>query len=134
MLDGKFCMYIYSCFVVYKRDRWLQGIFVILTTNCNCQPSGSTFTLCFWCLFVCVFGCLLTFSILLDKRYRAECMEAGERIPFPPANRYQTLLKQRHVQVSCLGTPASSAHQLHCSVLLVCGRHFMFTLLNKHHS
>ncbi|XP_076441680.1 cytoplasmic FMR1-interacting protein 2-like [Babylonia areolata] len=38
-------------------------------------------------------------SILLDKRYRAELMSAGEKIPYPPANRYMTLLKQRHVQL-----------------------------------
>lgn len=38
-------------------------------------------------------------SILLDKRYRAEVKAAGERIPYPAANRYKTLLKQRHVQI-----------------------------------
>ena len=38
-------------------------------------------------------------SILLDKRFRAECLNAGERIQFPTANRYKTLLKQRHVQL-----------------------------------
>lgn len=38
-------------------------------------------------------------SILLDKRFRAECMNAGEKIQFPIANRYKTLLKQRHVQL-----------------------------------
>ncbi|KAL8601614.1 hypothetical protein ACOMHN_003880 [Nucella lapillus] len=38
-------------------------------------------------------------SILLDKRYRAELTSAGEKIPYPPANRYMTLLKQRHVQL-----------------------------------
>lgn len=38
-------------------------------------------------------------SILLDRRFRAECLNAGEKIQFPPANRYQTLLKQRHVQL-----------------------------------
>ncbi|KAK3732632.1 hypothetical protein RRG08_057326 [Elysia crispata] len=38
-------------------------------------------------------------SIMLDKRFRAECMSAGEKISYPVANRYQTLLKQRHVQL-----------------------------------
>ncbi|KAK7504118.1 hypothetical protein BaRGS_00004422, partial [Batillaria attramentaria] len=38
-------------------------------------------------------------SILLNKRYRAECKAAGEKIAFPPPNRYKTLLKQRHVQL-----------------------------------
>ncbi|KAK7103491.1 cytoplasmic FMR1-interacting protein 1 homolog [Littorina saxatilis] len=38
-------------------------------------------------------------SILLDKRYRAELMSAGEKISYPPPNRYKTLLKQRHVQL-----------------------------------
>ena len=37
-------------------------------------------------------------SILLDKKFRIECQDS-QRIPFPPANRYQTILKQRHVQV-----------------------------------
>ncbi|UYV60204.1 CYFIP1 [Cordylochernes scorpioides] len=38
-------------------------------------------------------------SILLDKRFRAECASYGTRFSFPPANRYETLLKQRHVQL-----------------------------------
>ncbi|XP_076048811.1 cytoplasmic FMR1-interacting protein Sra-1 isoform X2 [Oratosquilla oratoria] len=38
-------------------------------------------------------------SILLDKRFRSECMQHGTRIQFPPSNRYETLLKQRHVQL-----------------------------------
>ncbi|XP_003737710.1 cytoplasmic FMR1-interacting protein [Galendromus occidentalis] len=40
-------------------------------------------------------------SILLDKRFRAECMiqAAGTAFPYPQANRYDTLLKQRHVQL-----------------------------------
>lgn len=38
-------------------------------------------------------------SILLDKRYRAELLSAGEMIPFPQPNRFQTLLRQRHVQL-----------------------------------
>uniref|UniRef100_A0A0B6ZWY0 Cytoplasmic FMR1-interacting protein n=1 Tax=Arion vulgaris TaxID=1028688 RepID=A0A0B6ZWY0_9EUPU len=38
-------------------------------------------------------------SIMLDKRFRAECMSSGEKISYPVANRYQTLLKQRHVQL-----------------------------------
>lgn len=43
-----------------------------------------------WCLF---------FSILLDKRFRVECVAMGAYIPYPRANRYETLLKQRHVQL-----------------------------------
>ena len=42
---------------------------------------------------------LLFFSILIDRRFRAECLNAGERIPFPAAIRYHTLLKQRHLQL-----------------------------------
>ncbi|CAL4088019.1 unnamed protein product, partial [Meganyctiphanes norvegica] len=38
-------------------------------------------------------------SILLDKRFRSECSQHNMRIHFPPANRYETLLKQRHVQL-----------------------------------
>ena len=38
-------------------------------------------------------------SILLDKRFRAECDALGTQIRYPTANRYHTLLKQRHVQV-----------------------------------
>ena len=37
--------------------------------------------------------------MVLDKRFRAECASIGIQIPFPPANRYETLLKQRHVQL-----------------------------------
>ena len=36
---------------------------------------------------------------MLDKRFRAECASMGTNINYPPANRYQTLLKQRHVQI-----------------------------------
>ncbi|ROT84477.1 putative cytoplasmic FMR1-interacting protein [Penaeus vannamei] len=38
-------------------------------------------------------------SILLDKRFRSECSLHNMRIHYPPANRYDTLLKQRHVQL-----------------------------------
>lgn len=38
-------------------------------------------------------------SIMLDKRFRAECASVGARINFPIANRYTTILKQRHVQI-----------------------------------
>lgn len=42
----------------------------------------------------------LAASILLDKRYRVECLAAGAYIlSYPRANRYETLLKQRHVQL-----------------------------------
>ncbi|XP_065187273.1 cytoplasmic FMR1-interacting protein 2-like [Sycon ciliatum] len=40
----------------------------------------------------------LACSILLDKKFRIECQDS-QRIPFPQANRYQTILKQRHVQI-----------------------------------
>ncbi|XP_032829340.1 cytoplasmic FMR1-interacting protein 2 [Petromyzon marinus] len=38
-------------------------------------------------------------SVLLDKRFRTECKNHGVVIPYPPSNRYETLLKQRHVQL-----------------------------------
>ncbi|XP_052793301.1 cytoplasmic FMR1-interacting protein-like isoform X3 [Mya arenaria] len=41
----------------------------------------------------------LAASMMLDKRFRAECANAGIVIDFPRANRYETLLKQRHVQL-----------------------------------
>jgi cytoplasmic FMR1 interacting protein len=39
------------------------------------------------------------YSMMLDKRFRAECANAGITISYPVANRYETLLKQRHVQL-----------------------------------
>lgn len=39
-------------------------------------------------------------SLLLDKRLRTECKSQGANIPWPTSNRYDTLLKQRHVQVN----------------------------------
>ena len=36
-------------------------------------------------------------SILLDKKFRAEC--SPHKFPSPPPNRYVTILKQRHVQL-----------------------------------
>lgn len=39
----------------------------------------------------------LASSILLDKRFRSECAVRGAYLPYPRANRYETLLKQRHV-------------------------------------
>ena len=41
--------------------------------------------------------CTICVSILLDKRFRMECARLGTRLPYPPANRYETLMKQRHV-------------------------------------
>ncbi|KAK6173555.1 hypothetical protein SNE40_016982 [Patella caerulea] len=41
----------------------------------------------------------LSGSIMLDKRFRAECASQGAKINYPVANRYQTLLKQRHVSI-----------------------------------
>jgi hypothetical protein len=37
--------------------------------------------------------------MLLDKRYRSECHMNGIKVVFPAANRYDSLLKQRHIQV-----------------------------------
>lgn len=40
------------------------------------------------------------YSMLLDKRFRVECLAMGTyMLPYPRANRYETLLKQRHVQL-----------------------------------
>jgi len=36
---------------------------------------------------------------MLDKRFRAECAALGTRFTYPPANRYETLMAQRHVQL-----------------------------------
>lgn len=42
----------------------------------------------------------LAASIFLDKRFRVECAALGAYLlPYPRANRYETLLKQRHVQL-----------------------------------
>ncbi|XP_073990434.1 cytoplasmic FMR1-interacting protein Sra-1 [Rhodnius prolixus] len=44
----------------------------------------------------------LASSILLDKRFRVECVAqcmGTYLLPYPRANRYETLLKQRHVQL-----------------------------------
>ena len=38
-------------------------------------------------------------SILLDKGFRSECASYGTRIVYPLANRFETLLKQRHLQL-----------------------------------
>lgn len=43
---------------------------------------------------------MVLFSIFLDKRFRVECSAIGAYLlPYPRANRYETLLKQRHVQL-----------------------------------
>uniref|UniRef100_A0A8C6TL09 Cytoplasmic FMR1-interacting protein n=1 Tax=Neogobius melanostomus TaxID=47308 RepID=A0A8C6TL09_9GOBI len=42
---------------------------------------------------------ILAGSLLLDKRLRADCKSQGANIPWPASNRYETLLKQRHVQL-----------------------------------
>lgn len=39
----------------------------------------------------------ITCSILLDKRFRSESQP--HKFSYPPPNRYQTILKQRHVQL-----------------------------------
>ncbi|CAG0889224.1 unnamed protein product [Darwinula stevensoni] len=41
----------------------------------------------------------LAASILLDKRFRVECANLGTEISWPKANRYETLMSQRHVQL-----------------------------------
>uniref|UniRef100_A0A4W5JC55 Uncharacterized protein n=1 Tax=Hucho hucho TaxID=62062 RepID=A0A4W5JC55_9TELE len=46
-----------------------------------------------------VFLSVLVLSLLLDKRLRADCKNQGANIPWPASNRYETLLKQRHVQL-----------------------------------
>ncbi|XP_010225385.1 PREDICTED: cytoplasmic FMR1-interacting protein 1-like, partial [Tinamus guttatus] len=38
-------------------------------------------------------------SLLLDKRLRSECKNQGATIQLLQSNRYETLLKQRHVQL-----------------------------------
>ncbi|OCT88143.1 hypothetical protein XELAEV_18016776mg, partial [Xenopus laevis] len=57
------------------------------------------------------------FFVLLDKRFSAECKNYGVIIPYPPSNRYETLLKQRHVQelewlldINCLTHRLLSKH------------------------
>uniref|UniRef100_A0A7N6FFR2 Cytoplasmic FMR1-interacting protein n=1 Tax=Anabas testudineus TaxID=64144 RepID=A0A7N6FFR2_ANATE len=42
---------------------------------------------------------ILAGSLLLDKRLRTDCKNQGANIPWPASNRYETLLKQRHVQL-----------------------------------
>ncbi|CAF0766751.1 unnamed protein product [Rotaria sordida] len=44
--------------------------------------------------FKCLAACML-----LDKRYRSECHMNGIKVVFPAANRYDSLLKQRHIQL-----------------------------------
>ena len=48
-----------------------------------------------------MFSCGFIFSIYLDKRFRAEVLAEGIRLnlDFPAANRYETLMQQRHVQI-----------------------------------
>ena len=48
-------------------------------------------------LVICVGVCC---SIMLDKRFRAECLKLGMKFNYPVSNRYHTLLRQRHIQVS----------------------------------
>ncbi|KAI1287333.1 Cytoplasmic FMR1-interacting protein [Halotydeus destructor] len=38
-------------------------------------------------------------SILLDKRFRTEVAQMNIKFPWPQANRYETLLRQRHLQI-----------------------------------
>ncbi len=38
-------------------------------------------------------------SILLDRRFRQECMALGTTLPWPPPARYEALMRQRHVQL-----------------------------------
>jgi len=39
-------------------------------------------------------------SIMLDKRFRSECLKLGMKFNYPVSNRYHTLLRQRHIQVA----------------------------------
>ncbi|XP_041477036.1 cytoplasmic FMR1-interacting protein 1 homolog isoform X1 [Lytechinus variegatus] len=41
----------------------------------------------------------LAASILLDKRFRTECQNFGIHILYPPPNKYETILRQRHLQL-----------------------------------
>lgn len=59
-------------------------------------------------------------SVLLDKRFRAECKNYGVIIPYPPSNRYETLLKQRHVQVPTNHTSPICGIQSNVVILCVC--------------
>ena len=58
-------------------------------------------------------------SILLDQQFRQEC---GANIPYPQANRYETLLKQRHVQVSRTFRSSTDAVHSFCRFLQLLGR------------
>lgn len=53
---------------------------------------------------------LKSFSLLLDKRLRTDCKNQGANIPWPASNRYETLLKQRHVQVPAVPITLISLH------------------------
>ena len=41
----------------------------------------------------------LAASITLDKRFRTDLATLGVNFPWPASNRYETLLKQRHLQL-----------------------------------
>lgn len=55
--------------------------------------------------------------MLLDKRYRSECHMNGIKVVFPSANRYDALLKQRHIQVNFLFIMKQSEHYINSSSL-----------------
>lgn len=51
-------------------------------------------------LLIVLTGAFFFLSILLDKRFRVECVARGTYyLPYPRANRYETLMRQRHVQL-----------------------------------
>lgn len=68
-------------------------------------------------------------SVLLDKRFRAECKNYGVIIPYPPSNRYETLLKQRHVQVQ--QTFPLTFHLIACCVVFRNRSAFVSQLLGR---
>jgi len=45
-----------------------------------------------------LYGCNFC-SILLDKRFKEECAAQETYFTYPRSNRYETLMKQRHVQL-----------------------------------
>lgn len=49
----------------------------------------------------------IDYSMLLDKRFKSECQQVGVMIRTPPSFRFETLLAQRHVQVSLISSSPS---------------------------
>lgn len=65
---------------------------------------------------------------MLDKSFRAECQKQGHRIPYPAANRYQTILRQQNVRVNVVLVNNQKAevdvlsHTVTCLAFKVLGR------------